>query len=870
MPIDYSKFSKTEEPVYTPPVSTTPPVTPPRTFTPPVNPDAIDYDALGGGMGLRDYGALGLRTIGGLAPGGFIGAGVNAATEFGAQSLEDKPYNLASIGGAAAIGAIPFSGAGKLLATAGKSGLLNAASTGLRQQTEEGLHMPSVAEGRQIALSGGLGLVGGAVAAKIASKIDYSKFSKAEVKAVDKAIEEATGTKVPVKAAEAVAEIKTPEKVAEVVAEIPVKIPKEVKLGETGYGDWIRYKKAQEKLGNKVGSEASEIPDKVMPSPTLPKNLSGAASKYNKVQPVFENDIDKALFVIGGKGKSANHDKYVKWLTTHTGLEEKELKLAAKEARGKLGIYLKGMPKEGEVKVPKFHNLKFARPRTAAGTGVDIVTGKPIGAMLEDSLAARTAAEGAEVPTLKSPTVEPPPTVDPVAPQVDLQTATVPKVEMPEAPVVEAPTTPEFVPHQPISFKDYWKQLKANPITGPLRKVAAEARQLQTGLDLSFPFRQGITNVTRQEFWNAFRPMVKAMRKEGNYEAVQKEILSDPDFDLMQKAGMEFTEIGKNINKTEEALSKDTLVEKFNVFGFSPIRASNRAYMAFGNKLRKDLFKTMINDARKANVELIDAKGNVTDNAKAIARYINDTTGRGHLGRFEKSAAELNDIMFSPKLMASRVNMFRRAFQDPNMIKGGVDSALASQLRKRAIRDMIGVGGLAATAAGISASMGEKGTLDPTSTDFGKFKFGNLRLDPTGGFQQYVRVAAQLASGKSNYFGSNDDRNRKTTAERFGRNKLSPMAGLIVDWMAEKNVLGEKFTWTQAAKDRVIPLIIQDLTEIYQEDPKMLPAMIPAALGVGIQSYKDPVKPSGGSSSGSGMFKMGNSDMFKIPKVKIR
>jgi hypothetical protein len=38
--------------------------------------------------------------------------------------------------------------------------------------------------------------------------------------------------------------------------------------------------------------------------------------------------------------------------------------------------------------------------------------------------------------------------------------------------------------------------------------------------------------------------------------------------------------------------------------------------------------------------------------------------------------------------------------------------------------------------------------IDPRSTDFGKIKVGNIRWDIWGGFQQWVRVASQLATGE--------------------------------------------------------------------------------------------------------------------------
>ena len=814
MPFDTSKFRKIGDPAPTGTPIVNPPISPNNDYN--INIGGYEIDP-------RAAGAMLLRGAGGLAPGGLFGAGINAATELGAQTIEGRPeYNWPSVAAESALGAIPFRTVGKLGKAVLKGGALGGAGTALRQQTEEGLHIPDIEEGKQIALGAALGGVGGGVAKKVSDYIDTSKFKKltpkeAANKEVSKAVAQATETKIPDKTPAKATEIKPAAIVAEVIpTEVPSKVPAEPKI-------------------------------------LMPADLAKAKPKYyygsREFEPQFENDIDKALYIIARPKKSAAHDKYIKFLQGHLDMDEKELQAAGMEVRNNLKSFLSGQPNDGAIKVPKLYDFKSTPIPTTSK--VDIVTGRSASQGV-DVVAPEPKPPSAEAqaaalpdPSVKLPTSEVPGlgrlslAVDPKAPQVELQTA--------------AP---------PVELGDFSGKPPKKP--GPIRRLAAEGRQLQTGLDLSFPFRQGITNVTRKEFWNSMVPMMKSAIKEENFNKFQKEIVTDPSFELMEKAGLEFPGLGKSADSVEEAISRNTLVEKLGVAGIKPIKMSNRAYTAFASKLRKDLFNSMAEDAKKAGVSLIDADGKVNENARAIARYINDSTGRGHLGELEKNAAILNDVVFSPKLMASRVNMFRRAFQDPRMLETGVDTALAKSLRKRAIRDMLGVGGLAATSAGISEMSGGKGTMDPRSTDFGKLKIGNTRLDLTGGFQQYLRVATQIASGQVSTEGQVTNRNRKNTAERFGRNKLSPLAGLVVDWMADKNVLGEKFTWTDAAKDRIIPLIIQDLQELYQEDPKMIGAIVPSMFGVGVQSYS--ARPTSGRSGGTKL--MPNMNM-KMPSVKL-
>jgi hypothetical protein len=99
----------------------------------------------------------------------------------------------------------------------------------------------------------------------------------------------------------------------------------------------------------------------------------------------------------------------------------------------------------------------------------------------------------------------------------------------------------------------------------------------------------------------------------------------------------------------------------------------------------------------------------------------------------------LNTLFFSPRLMASRLN-----FMDPTWYM-----RLDPYARKQALKSLgkLGVFGAGAGAAGAVAG-GKIGT-DPRSSDFGKIRFGNTRLDPLGGFSQYLVAGSRLASGKS-------------------------------------------------------------------------------------------------------------------------
>ena len=93
-----------------------------------------------------------------------------------------------------------------------------------------------------------------------------------------------------------------------------------------------------------------EVMEEVTPTVNLalPRQLSGAKPRFNKFETQFENDLDKAFYIVGNPAsKSAQHDAYVDWIKVATGLDDAEVKAAAKAARSELARKLGSAPAEG-------------------------------------------------------------------------------------------------------------------------------------------------------------------------------------------------------------------------------------------------------------------------------------------------------------------------------------------------------------------------------------------------------------------------------------------------------------------------------------------------------------------------------------------
>lgn len=376
------------------------------------------------------------------------------------------------------------------------------------------------------------------------------------------------------------------------------------------------------------------------------------------------------------------------------------------------------------------------------------------------------------------------------------------------------------------------------PIGINVSKTANTMKTMMASADFSAPFRQGLGLAHRKEFYNSFANMFKYAGSEDAFVALKDSIESHPNFLLSRDAGLFLA--SHDLHGFEEAFMDSYVndIHKFmgNKAKYSPARASERAYVGFLNKLRFDTFNNML--------EKLTTQGyNAEEVAGPLAKYINVSTGRGELGRASKYADALNTVLFSPRLISSRLTILNPKYY--------VDAP--DYIRKEAIKTLLTIGGFVAMADEVGSVLGGQLKGNPLSSDFGKIKFGNTRLDPGGGFLQYVVLASRLARNKVTTSanktidmskGGFKDPNRWSlmfgdkNAPGFIENKGSPMATFISGMLRGKDFAGQPFDTKKELADRFTPLIIQDIRDVVNSDPDLLPLGFPAAFGMGVQTYQ--------------------------------
>jgi hypothetical protein len=359
-------------------------------------------------------------------------------------------------------------------------------------------------------------------------------------------------------------------------------------------------------------------------------------------------------------------------------------------------------------------------------------------------------------------------------------------------------------------------------------------KTLMSSMDFSAPFRQGWGMLTRGEFWQSFPKMFKFAFNEQAYKDMMADVITRPSFDKMKSAGLRITKLSDKLTEREEAF-QSSLADKI-----PGIRASERAFSGFLTKVRADVFDTLLKQAELAGENT--AKGSQTN--REIANVVNDFTGSGSLGKGDKygnTAPALNMLLFSPRKISATVNMLNP--------KRYLDPKVSPTARRAAIRNMVGSAGATATLLALAAAMGIDVEKDPRSSDFGKVKVGDTRYDLTGGNGTYAVLIARLLSNQTKSttselvstlgesFGSS---NRFDTLTKFARNKLAPSASFVADWLAGENAVGEPFEAGKGVVQRLMPMIVSNALETYENEPNALFRNAMAEMfGIGTQTYSN-------------------------------
>jgi len=384
--------------------------------------------------------------------------------------------------------------------------------------------------------------------------------------------------------------------------------------------------------------------------------------------------------------------------------------------------------------------------------------------------------------------------------------------------------------------QEYANRTKGQKAKDLALEVVNVPRTLMASMDFSAPLRQGIVAsvANPKEAGFAFVEMFRQAMSQKRFDRWFYDLRESDVYPVMEEAGLYIADPHDPKLSAKEEMFMNNLAEKIPLIG-KMVKGSERAYVSYLNKMRADLFvKGMM---------AFEADGKTVKNSpelyKSLASFINNSTGRGKMTKvLEDSAPILNSMFFSPRLMASRINMLNPAYYQ----------SLSPEIQKMALKDMGTFVGFGLSILALAALAGADVEEDPRSPNFGKIKIGDTTYDIWGGFQQYAVELTQLIRGETKSATTGQVRkldgktfpfkSRGDDLEAFIRGKAAPVPAAVMNLLYGKKVTGQRTDKETEAVGLLSPLMVKDAVEAYKKDGVLgsLAVGVPAAFGIGVQT----------------------------------
>jgi hypothetical protein len=370
------------------------------------------------------------------------------------------------------------------------------------------------------------------------------------------------------------------------------------------------------------------------------------------------------------------------------------------------------------------------------------------------------------------------------------------------------------------------------------KEVAYVIQQGITSTDISAVFRQAFYLTVNPTNWikasKAFKVYLEAVWSQEAADRHMASLMARPNAPVYAKSRLRIVDLDETQFSKQEETARGRLANKI-----PWIKGSNRGFITFLNYMRADTFDKIWNN--------ITIKSE--SNAESVAEGVNTLSGYGTIGprggKANNFLGNISPVIWSPRLLASRMNLLTL-----KALRTG-----SGEVRKEFLKEYAGaLVGMAALYMLVEAF--DIGEVDWTSnsSDFGKIKVGNTRIDPLAGMSQLsVLVATALKGERTSTTGKKTIARREqgekapygaqlmdTYIGRFLRSKLRPEIGAVLDALSGENMVGEQLTVAEKAMNFAVPLAYQDFFKIMDEQgiPAGLALQVLSALGVGIQHFE--------------------------------
>lgn len=368
---------------------------------------------------------------------------------------------------------------------------------------------------------------------------------------------------------------------------------------------------------------------------------------------------------------------------------------------------------------------------------------------------------------------------------------------------------------------DALEMVAKRPFTGVLRLGGRTVKDLAdlsvsmvATLDNSFLGRQGLAILqTHPTKWLAgaqqsYKNIVMEFGGKNAMDALRADIYSRPN------AMNGKYELGKILDPNEEQFPS-SFPEKIPGLG-RVFKASESAFKGSALRMRADTFDLLLKKAEELGKDTKDKT-----EVQSIGTLVNSLTAKGSFGK-NGVGPITKAVLWAPKMLKASFDVLTAHTVDYAM------GNMSSFAYREAWKNLFKIAAVTATVLAIAkAHDPDSVETDVTSSDFGKIKWGNQRIDITGGKASLLTLAARLLTGKSksstsdaiNEYGTGfGQKTRFDAVIDFLTNKVTPSARVVVDLLKGQTFEGKAPTLMGEIKDLYTPLPARNAVD-FVKDP---------------------------------------------------
>lgn len=266
-----------------------------------------------------------------------------------------------------------------------------------------------------------------------------------------------------------------------------------------------------------------------------------------------------------------------------------------------------------------------------------------------------------------------------------------------------------------------------------------------------------------------------------------------------------------------------------------------------GIRLRVDVADKFYDMAEKSGVDMTDPFEIGSKNT-----LINSMTGRGFTGQQSELGDLANSAFFSVKLIKSSFDFLTQHAFDPKV---------SAKDKANALKQFLYIMSTTAVLLGINKGfkVDDKGynPFDPRSSDFGKLKVGNHKLNLMPGYGSMITLIAKLATqsyrdtttGEIKPLNEKDKEGKPKYGAQTGmdafwnftENKFSPIASLLRDQARQYDFDQKTPTLESIAESSTTPITIENISDVIKSDSDVLLKVLVGLAGIVFQT--DTIEP---------------------------